>query len=89
MKGAASTLYRFLVPLGLAGVAVWLHLRNADAAQVIAFSFVDDLFPSTRGDPQAMGRVTVWIVAGLAGASAAWNGWRELQHREARGRLRK
>ena len=83
-----GTLSRFLVPIGLLAVAVWLHLHNADAEQVIAFSFVPDLMPSTRGDPQAMGRVTVRIVVALALASAAWNGWRELQHRASTDRLR-
>jgi len=82
-----NTAARFLVPLGLLGIAIWVWHHNTTATDVIAFSFVADLVPSTRNDPQAMGRVSVWILLGLSAASAAWNGWRELRRREATKRV--
>ena len=89
MKQGAVLLYRFLVPVVLLAAAAWLLNNNQTADEVIAFSFVDDLVPSTRGDPQAMGRFSVWILVGLAAASAAWNGWGEVQRRRLVKRLGK
>lgn len=88
MKKQVGTLYRFLVPLGLLGISAWVWNHNLTATEVIAFSFVDELVPSTRGDPQAMGKVSVWILLGLTAASGGWNGWREVRHRRAQERLR-
>jgi len=85
---AASLLYRFLVPIVLLVAAAWLWQHNQTGEEVIAFSFVDDLMPSTRGDSQAMGRISVWILIGLAAFSTAWNGWRELQRHKLAERLR-
>ena len=57
---------RFLTPAVFFGAAGWVWWTNTQAAgKVIAFTFLDAIFPSLQGNVAAQGDYTVALLAGL------------------------
>ena len=57
---------RYVWPLLFFVAAGWAWQYNGSHAdRKVVFPFVDVIVPSVAGDPQQMGEVTVYLVAGL------------------------
>jgi hypothetical protein len=73
---------RWFTPAFFLVAAAWVAWHNAhDSGRTFLFPFVESLVPSTRGDPAAMGRVSVWILAGLGGVFLLRSVWWEVRAR--------
>lgn len=56
---------RWLTPVVLLAAAAYIHHHNGQGQGVIALSFLDVIVPSVKGDPAAMGDLTVKVLGGL------------------------
>ncbi len=66
----------FLTPALLFGAAAAVHFYNASHTEsVLLFPFVERIFPSTAGNPGAMGAVSVKLLAALGCVSLALQAW--------------
>ena len=65
-----------LTPALLFGAAAAVHFYNAGHTDaVLLFPFVEKIFPSTAGSPNAMGAASVKLLAGLGCVSLALQAW--------------
>ena len=57
---------RYVWPLLFFGAAGWVWQYNGSHSdRKVVFPFVDVIVPSAAGDPQRMGEISAYIVAGL------------------------
>jgi len=64
---------RWLTPvvlLGASAVVFWMNSQGEQ--QVLVFSFIPRLFPSTEGDIFAQGRASAGLLAGIGLLSVFW-----------------
>lgn len=56
---------RWLTPIVLLAAAAYVHHHNGQGQGIIALSFLDVVVPSVKGNPVAMGELTVKVLAGF------------------------
>lgn len=68
--------------LGAAAYVLWYNQSHVDS--VLMFPFADAIFPSAKGDPQALGRVSAFLLAGVGGVLGLKSAYLELRDAKAR-----
>jgi len=57
----------FFTPFLLLGAAAYIWWHNQQDGSIIAFFFLDDIFPTLANTQEELGRVTVGILAAVGG----------------------
>jgi hypothetical protein len=65
---------RFLTPILFAAAGAWvLYYNGSHADSVLLLPMIDQIDPSTAGNPQAQGQRSAQILFALAGVFALWD----------------